>query len=202
MSKDKRYHPPEQETTDPYTGEKKPVPVDAVNMYEETAVDPGDRKGSNYLLEEETSMDAEAADGAAEEPGELAASFTDDEGIKAEFIERQQWGTAGRKILEDELDEHNSLSPVLSAGDLDAAWQDANQAGEETVGGSAPTPDQDRVDDIGRAAGLTYSDDEPLHSGDKLAQRDEHRWELNPASQDDAEQDELSSPEDEDEEKS
>jgi hypothetical protein len=45
-----------------------------------------------------------------------------------------------------------------------------------------PTPDQDVVDELGQAAGLTYEDDEPLHTGDKLEKRDKKRWELNPES--------------------
>jgi hypothetical protein len=85
-------------------------------------------------------------------------------------------------VLEEELDEHHSKSPEISGGDIDAAWDRADQAGEETVGGSVPTPDQDRVDDIGKAAGLTYQDDEPLNTEEKLAKRDRQRWELNPAS--------------------
>jgi hypothetical protein len=45
-----------------------------------------------------------------------------------------------------------------------------------------PTPDQDSVDDIGEAYGITYEDDEPLRTGEKLEKRDEERWELNPES--------------------
>ena len=78
-------------------------------------------------------------------------------------------------------------SPKLSAGDLDAAW-DAGDTGEETVGGSAPTPDQDNVDEIGAAVGLEYQDDEPLAIDDKLEKRDNQRWELDPASAEDYEE--------------
>jgi len=70
---------------------------------------------------------------------------------------------------------------VLTGGDVDAAWDEVD-VGEETVGGSTPTPDQDRVDDLGRAAGVTYSDTEPLRPEEKEMQRDEKRWELDPAS--------------------
>ncbi len=66
-------------------------------------------------------------------------------------------------------------------------------AGEEAVGGSAPTPDQDVVDDLGAAAGLTYKDEEPLNSDKKLLDRDRNRWELNPASADDLEEEDLES---------
>src|SRR5215210_3054393 len=46
---------------------------------------------------------------------------------------------------------------VLSGGDLDAAWDQA-AAGDETVGGSNPTPDQDVVEEIGEALGVTYQE--------------------------------------------
>jgi hypothetical protein len=80
-----------------------------------------------------------------------------------------------------ELREHHSKSPELSAGDIDAAWDRAD-AGEETVGGSTPTPDQDVVDQIGVAVGLIYADNEPLDTEEKIAKRDYYRWELDPAS--------------------
>lgn len=73
---------------------------------------------------------------------------------------------------------------VLTGGDIDAAWDQAD-VGDETVGGSSPTPDQDIVDEIGKALGITYADGEPLHTTEKIARRDEVRWELHPASSED-----------------
>ena len=73
---------------------------------------------------------------------------------------------------------------VLTGGDIDAAWDQAS-VGEETVGGSAPTPDQDIVDEIGRAVGVNYEDSEPLDPEAKIERRDENRWELHPASSED-----------------
>jgi hypothetical protein len=73
---------------------------------------------------------------------------------------------------------------VVAGGDIDAAWDQAD-AGEETVGGTTPTPDQDIVDEIGRAVGLDYADGEPLHTTEKLERRDAQRWELHPASSED-----------------
>jgi Family of unknown function (DUF6335) len=100
--------------------------------------------------------------------------------VKEEFSEASRL-VGGRQQLIEELRDHHSTSPALSGGDLDAAWDQAD-AGEETVGGSNPTPDQDIVDDLGRAVGITYEDDEPLHTTEKLEERDRHRWELDPAS--------------------
>jgi len=73
---------------------------------------------------------------------------------------------------------------VLTGGDVDAAWDQA-AVGDEAVGGSSPTPDQDIVDEIGKALGVTYAEGEPLHTTEKIARRDEERWELNPASSED-----------------
>jgi Family of unknown function (DUF6335) len=79
---------------------------------------------------------------------------------------------------------HNSESPILSGGDVDADWERANDVGEEAVGGTVATPDQDRVDELGEAWGIEYQDNEPIHTQEKLDKRDRERWELNPASQD------------------
>ncbi|MDF0653173.1 MAG: hypothetical protein CV081_06515 [Nitrospira sp. LK265] len=70
---------------------------------------------------------------------------------------------------------------TLSGGDVDATWS-GTDGGEEAVGGSTPTPDQDVVDELGEAVGITYDDAEPLRLDDKVADRDAQRWELNPAS--------------------
>jgi hypothetical protein len=73
---------------------------------------------------------------------------------------------------------------VLTGGDIDAVG-DPTSAGEETVGGSNPTPDQDIVDEIGRAVGVNYEDGEPLDLDGKIERRDQKRWELHPASSED-----------------
>ena len=92
---------------------------------------------------------------------------------------------SGRRELFDERREHTEVSPDLTAGDVDADWQDAYSVGDEAPGGDNPTPDQDRVDDIGKALGVQYEDNEELKGSDKISQRDRHRWELDPASSDD-----------------
>ncbi|MEP7357773.1 MAG: DUF6335 family protein, partial [Anaerolineales bacterium] len=102
-----------------------------------------------------------------------------DKAIADDFDERQKLAEPGHLQLRQELSAHHAQTPKLAANDIDAAWAESD--GAELVGGHAPTPDQDRVDDLGEAAGLTYADDEPLNYG-KVAERDQKRWELNPAS--------------------
>jgi hypothetical protein len=91
----------------------------------------------------------------------------------------------GRREMRDARLEHNETSPVLTGGDVDANWEDAYSVGDEAPGGDNPTPDQDRVDDIGKALGVEYQDNEELRASDKIADRDRHRWELDPASSED-----------------
>jgi len=100
--------------------------------------------------------------------------------VLEEFVDAAK-PTSGSQLLMKELREHHATSPELSGGDIDAAW-DRSDVGEETVGGSSPTPDQDVVDQLGEAVGLTYEDNEPLDTERKVAKRDERRWELDPAS--------------------
>ncbi|HEY0874529.1 MAG TPA: DUF6335 family protein [Vicinamibacterales bacterium] len=92
---------------------------------------------------------------------------------------------SGRRHLQDTLDDHHETGPAMTGGDIDADWEDAYAVGDEAPGGDNPTPDQDRVDDIGRALGVEYQDNEELKGADKIAERDKHRWELDPASSDD-----------------
>ena len=90
----------------------------------------------------------------------------------------------GRAEMAQNIREHHGMDDV-TGGDPDVNIEDAYFAGEEAPGGDNPTPDQDIVEDIGKALGVTYEDNEQLKGSDKVAERDKHRWELDPASSDD-----------------
>jgi hypothetical protein len=92
---------------------------------------------------------------------------------------------SGRRELLERFAEHTETSPAMTGGDVDADWESAYSVGDEAPGGDNPTPDQDIVDDIGRAVGVQYNDNEELKGEKKLLERDKHRWELDPASSDD-----------------
>lgn len=112
--------------------------------------------------------------------------FEPDPEVKEEFYEASRLGSGKQELIEKLLD-HNESSPELSGGDIDAAWEDSD-VGEESVGGANPTPDQDIVEELGRAVGIEYQDNESLGTEEKLNKRDEHRWELDPASSEDYDQ--------------
>lgn len=87
--------------------------------------------------------------------------------------------------MKNQLREHTESSPALTGGDVDADWAAAYAVGDEAPGGDNPTPDQDVVEEIGRALGVEYQDNEELRASDKIIERDRHRWEYDPASSED-----------------
>lgn len=112
-------------------------------------------------------------------------AFTQDKDVATSFDEdvRKQNAEQRERLLGEEQPEMDE--PPIQAGDLEVDARYASTVGEEAPGGGNPTPDQDIVEDIGRAVGLTYEDNEPLQVDDKLRKRDQDRWELNPASAED-----------------
>ena len=91
----------------------------------------------------------------------------------------------GTHILFEELTLYTSTSPKLSGGDVDADWEQADSVGDEAVGGSASTPDQNIVDELGAAVGIEMEDRAYLHTSEILEERDDERWELDPTSAED-----------------
>ncbi|MFN6519098.1 MAG: DUF6335 family protein [Nostoc sp. CreGUA01] len=94
------------------------------------------------------------------------------------------YNIAGR-TLQDERREYTQTSPKLTGGDVDAYWQDADAVGDEAVGGTAATPDQNVTEDIEAAVGLEMDDSTFLRTNDILEERDDDRWELDPMSSED-----------------
>ena len=70
-------------------------------------------------------------------------------------------------------------SELLQVGDVETNPLQAAYVGDEAPGGDMPTPDQDRVDDIGRDYGLSEADTGELHtSSELLSKRDRKRADL------------------------
>lgn len=105
-----------------------------------------------------------------------------DEEVKEEFDDAQ--ARRGAETRRDVIGDYEPGAMDIAGGDIDARW-DREDIGDETVGGSHAMPDQDIVEEVGEAAGLTFQDTEPLGAARKLEERDDKRWELNPASSED-----------------
>src|ERR1043166_1745283 len=93
--------------------------------------------------------------------------------------------SAGSRKLAERLKNDPLADPVLTGGDLDADFESAQFTGDESAVSSMPTPENNEVDVIGEAMGVTYADDEELKAGEKERSRDRKRWELDPASSED-----------------
>jgi len=83
------------------------------------------------------------------------------------------------KRLSRHRDEIPREDDKMCMGDPDDSALQNEYSGEDTAGGSTPTPDQNDVDDIGRAYGLQEEDSGTLRSGaEVLGRRDKRRPEL------------------------
>jgi hypothetical protein len=82
------------------------------------------------------------------------------------------------ELLAHRLRNNTAASPRDAGGDLDAAWEDVNDSGSETVAGDNPTPDQSLVEENALAMGVSYEDNEELEFIDKIEKRDRERYEL------------------------
>jgi hypothetical protein len=68
---------------------------------------------------------------------------------------------------------------AIRVGDPDDDSMQNEYSGEDTPGGSTPTPDQSNIDEIGRIYGLQEEDSGALQAGGEiLSRRDRHRPEL------------------------
>ena len=86
------------------------------------------------------------------------------------------------ELLAHRLRNNTAASPRDAGGDLDAAWEDVNESGSETVAGDNPTPDQSLVEENASAMGVNYEDNEELEFIDKIEKRDRDRFELEESS--------------------
>jgi hypothetical protein len=101
------------------------------------------------------------------------------------FDRKASSASSGRDAFRHQRRLHTEAGPAFTGGDPDANWEDGYSEGDEAPGGDNPTPDQDVVEEIGRALGVEYEDAEELKGADKITERDTNRWEYDPASAED-----------------
>ena len=78
------------------------------------------------------------------------------------FAVKASAAESGHQMYHQRAKEHTEGGQALTGGDVDSDWNDAYASGEETPGGDMSTPDQDVVEEIGRALGVEYEDAEEL----------------------------------------
>jgi hypothetical protein len=78
-----------------------------------------------------------------------------------------------------ELEANPGAGSILTGGDLDADWERAASSGEEAVGGSVATPDQNVVDGLGQALGVPQAEEAQVRTSEEiLRERDRRYWDL------------------------
>ena len=92
---------------------------------------------------------------------------------------------SGRAEMAQSARDHHGMSEDITGGDVDVDVEDAYFTGDEAPGGDNPSPDLEVVDDIGKALGVTYNDNEELVGAGYVEKRYKHRWEMDPASAED-----------------
>jgi Family of unknown function (DUF6335) len=103
----------------------------------------------------------------------------DPKALDLESAREDNLAEIGRRLMKREYEKYHAVSPEQTAGDLDASWQEAEDTGSETPGGHVATPDQDNVDEIGRAVGMEFQDNQELCAPEEiLSRRDRRRWEM------------------------
>ncbi len=122
---------------------------------------------------------------AASENEEIDTTSQDETAFRGEdFSGVEDRDTRRARILGD-VAEHTINDPIVTGGDIDANLEQAEMSGEEAVGGTSPTPDQNNVDELAAAVGTEVLDQQDRYATDELNQRDSQRWELDPKSSED-----------------
>ena len=177
-AEERRREEPEREEEEQYTSE---TPQD--KSQQSVLLDMEGDEGDDQPLGADERLDRVTAETNAEVVLNEMSDYTEDEEILDDFAERQMMPTDEQGMMR-RMRQHHSESPEQTAGDVDAAWDQAEDVGDETPS-AEPMPGHDRVDEMGEALGVTYDDDEPLEFAEKVWQRDEERWELDPESAED-----------------
>jgi len=100
-------------------------------------------------------------------------------------LQGQPTDRAGRYSRRSDKHLANDADPILTGGDIDANYEQAEAVGDEAVGGTVSTPDQDIVDEVAAAVGLELDDRTDVRMNAILEDRDDRRWELDPKSSED-----------------
>lgn len=94
--------------------------------------------------------------------------------------------TGASTVLEQKSDRVASGDDT-TGGDMYSNQEQAKVVGEEAVGGTTPTPDQNVAEDLAASMGIEIRDRKPLEIHDMMHRRDDQRWELDPQSSEDYE---------------
>jgi Family of unknown function (DUF6335) len=88
--------------------------------------------------------------------------------------------------LDDDADSEEAMDAIedssVTGGDIDVDPYLAEVVGEEAIGGTTPTPDQNVIDEVANSVGMDMPDQGFVYTNEALEHRDADRWELDPQS--------------------
>lgn len=96
-------------------------------------------------------------------------------------------GVSDRSTGSGQPRDHMASGSKTTGGDIYSYPEQAKVVGEEAVGGTTPTPDQNVVEDIAQSVGVEIPDRKPVQGEEMMNRRDDSRWELDPKSSEDYE---------------
>ncbi|MDX2232194.1 MAG: DUF6335 family protein [Leptolyngbyaceae cyanobacterium bins.349] len=150
------------------------VPYDPA-MLEAIAADDTD---DNFDIDDDGVTDEADGEIISDLPQEMTQSYGT--GLQGQPTDR-----AGRYSRRSDKHMAIDADPILTGGDIDANYEQAEAVGDEAVGGTVSTPDQDIVDEVAAAVGLEIDDRTDVRMTAILEERDDRRWELDPKSSED-----------------
>ncbi len=112
------------------------------------------------------------------------SNFIDAEEAELSF-EGLAEGSKEEEIRLEQLKKKRVGEAEVTGGDLEDNVYQAEVVGEEAVGGQTPTPDQNVSEELLQAMGIASVEGEAVNTREKLERRDESRWELDPLSSED-----------------
>ena len=136
-------------------------------------------------IDDNLDIDDDGIDDAANDWGDvsdLPQEFTESYGTG---LQGKPSDRAGRFSRWSDPHLYPNPGAVLTGGDVDANYEQASVVGDESVGGTVSTPDQDIVDEIAAAVGVELDDRTDVRIETMMEERDNRRWELDPMSSED-----------------
>ncbi|MEB3358611.1 MAG: DUF6335 family protein [Synechococcales bacterium] len=169
---------------------KRPHPMDnnptkaSTNPPDAAPVDPSNSAETLLDLSGEEPSDNEMSDESLQNSANVGNTLSHPEAVLQGIDDRDT--RAGRRS--NELYDQAQLDKSTTGGDIYTNQYQAEVLGEEAVGGTTPTPDQDIVENLGASMGTDIPDRKPVNGRGMLERRDDKRWELDPQSSEDYEQ--------------
>ncbi|MGF1498487.1 MAG: DUF6335 family protein [Elainellaceae cyanobacterium] len=150
----------------------------------DAAATPPERADLRSLADQPTRSGMDISDANLQDSERVGNTLSHPEAVLQGIDDRDT--RAGRRF--NELSDRSTMDTPTTGGDISSDQYQAEVLGEEAVGGTTPTPDQDIVENLGASMGTDIPDRKPVDGSGIMERRDDKRWELDPQSSEDYQQ--------------